>query len=141
MFKGLHHAAYRVRDLDKTLEFYCGKLGFREAFRLNHPETGALWIVYLQVAAEQFLEVFPVEAGEAIEGGSRYLHLCLRTEDLKATVAELQRRDVALSREVRRGQDGNLQAWIKDPDGNDIELMQMERESPQARASVMWRGV
>jgi len=27
--------------------------------------------------------------------------------------------------------DGSLQAWIKDPDGNDIELMEYTRDSLQ----------
>ena len=34
-------------------------------------------------------------------------------------------------REPKLGLDHNLQAWIKDPDGNAIELMQITPESPQ----------
>ena len=31
------------------------------------------------------------------------------------------------------GSDGNVQAWIRDPDGRDIELMQLSPDSEQAR--------
>lgn len=138
MFKGLAHTAYRVRNLEAALDFYCHKLGFREAFRLNHPETGKLWIVYIQVARDQFIELFPVESDSPLEPGSRYAHLCLEVEDLEATVAELRRRGVEIVRDIRRGLDGNLQAWIRDPEGNEIELMQIHPGSPQAQAGATW---
>ena len=32
------------------------------------------------------------------------------------------------------GADGNLQAWIEDPDGNRIELMQMDPNNMQSKA-------
>jgi lactoylglutathione lyase len=33
-----------------------------------------------------------------------------------------------------RGNDGNLQAWISDPDGNRIEFMELDPESKQRKA-------
>lgn len=140
MFKQLAHAAYRVRDLDATLAFFGDKLGIREAFRLHHPDTGKLLLVYLQVARDQFIEVFPTDPTVELAGGNRYMHLCLEVADLEATVAELRRRGVRIVRELKRGFDGNLQAWIQDPDCNDIELMQINPESPQARAGAAWAG-
>ena len=41
MITGIGHAAYFVSDMEAALEFYCGKLGFADAFELKHPETGA----------------------------------------------------------------------------------------------------
>lgn len=55
MIIGLGHVAYKVKDLDESLEFYCGKLGLKEAFRLNH-ENGELMLVYLKVVEGQFIE-------------------------------------------------------------------------------------
>jgi hypothetical protein len=42
---------------------------------------------------------------------------------------------VALDRETVIGLDGNWQAWVKDPDGNEIELMQLSEDSPQRKAA------
>lgn len=140
MWKGLAHTAYRIRDLEASLRFYCDQLGFREAFRLHHPETGALWIVYLQVAREQFVELFPVGPDAVINPGNRYMHLCLETPNLEETVAELERRGVTMMRGISRGLDQNLQAWVKDPDGNEIELMEIHPDSPQAAAGRLWAG-
>ena len=42
---------------------------------------------------------------------------------------------VALDPELVVGLDGNWQAWVKDPDGNAIELMRLSEDSPQYRAA------
>jgi lactoylglutathione lyase len=42
---------------------------------------------------------------------------------------------VTIHGEPKMGLDGNLQAWIRDPDGNVIELMQIADASPQWRAA------
>jgi lactoylglutathione lyase len=136
MFRQIAHTAYRVQDMEAALDFYCGKLGFRRAFDLHHPETGNPWIIYIQVASEQFIELFYPDA--ELRAGNRYMHLCLETADLAAAVAELRRRGVPIWREIRQGVDRNLQAWIKDPDGNEIELMQIDPGSPQAHAFRTW---
>lgn len=79
------------------------------------------------------MEVFPVGPDIPMEAGSRYMHLCLETENLSQTVDELRRRGVTITREITRGKDESLQAWIRDPDGNEIELMQINPESPRQR--------
>lgn len=136
MIKDIAHAAFKVRDLDESLKFYCDILGFREAFRLERD--GKVWIVYLQVAKETFIELFPdPEFSRAPNQGS-YHHLCLEVGDLHEAVDELRRRGLKVEGEPQRGQDLNWQFWIKDPDGNDIELMQISPESPQAKAGREW---
>jgi lactoylglutathione lyase len=49
-------------------------------------------------------------------------------------IATLAERGVPLFRPLKRGADGNRQAWIEDPDGNRIELMEMAPDGLQARA-------
>ena len=60
MLTGVGHTAFRVSDLTRSLDFYCGKLGLREAFRLEREGRPSPWIVYLQVAENSFVELFPV---------------------------------------------------------------------------------
>ncbi len=57
-FTDLAHAAFSVKDIDRTLAFY-EQLGIREAFRLHHDD-GTLMLVYLHVAGDRFMRYFPV---------------------------------------------------------------------------------
>ena len=45
MLTGVGHTAFRVSDLTRSLDFYCGKLGLREAFRLEREGRPSPWIV------------------------------------------------------------------------------------------------
>jgi catechol 2,3-dioxygenase-like lactoylglutathione lyase family enzyme len=56
-------------------------------------------------------------------------------EDIRAVCEDLRTEGVTLDREPVVGLDGNWQAWVKDPDGNAIELMQLSEDSPQRRAA------
>lgn len=139
--KGYAHVAIKVRDLDRTLAFYVGKLGFAEMMRL-HNKDGSTWLVYLRMTDTQYLEVFPGADSDRAPGSSSngVNHMCLETDDLKSLVANLEAVGVALIAPLKLGLDGNYQAWIQDPDGNRIELMQMERDSMQAKAIARMRG-
>jgi lactoylglutathione lyase len=59
MITGIGHIAFRVTDLARSLDFYCDKLGFEEAFRLDAEGQPKPWIVYLRVAPGVFVELFP----------------------------------------------------------------------------------
>jgi lactoylglutathione lyase len=136
MITGIGHVAFRITDLDRALAFYCGVLGFREAFRLDRDGEPSPWIVYLHVAPGQFIELFPGGQGEVAPRGRRagYNHYCLVVDDIRATLRELASRGLAITGEPVLGMDRNWQYWIQDPDGNAIELMEVVVESPQAAA-------
>ena len=59
MITGIGHVAFRVTSLQRALDFYCTKLGFSEAFRLEHEGQPSPWIVYIQIAPGSFIELFP----------------------------------------------------------------------------------
>ena len=128
------HVAIRVKDVDRSLDFYVGKLGMREMMRLDRD--GRLWLLYLRITDTQFLEVFPEGVGEraAEREAVGFNHICLEVGDIDAALRELQPAGVALIRDKQMGADGNWQAWIEDPDGHRIELMQMMPDSLQAKA-------
>lgn len=126
----LGHPAFACHDLDASLAFYA-KLGIDESFRLLHDD-GSVMLVYLHVAGDRFIELFP--GGPSPEGrGARqsFMHICLAVDDLEATVEDLRAKGVTIDIEPKMGLDFNMQAWIADPDGNKIELMQYSDESPQ----------
>lgn len=139
MITGIGHVAFRISNLERSLDFYCNKLGFREAFRLEREGMPSPWIVYLQLGPNQFVELFPVTDVEySPRGKGSYNHFCLVVDDLQATLKELAARGVAIPDGPKQGMDHNWQYWLDDPDGNAIELMQIMPDSPQNAANARW---
>jgi lactoylglutathione lyase len=134
------HVAIRVKDIDRTLAFYIDKLGFSELIRLDRD--GRLWLVYLRITDDQYLEVFPEAEGETVPGPEAlgYNHMCLAVPDIEQTVRELEAAGIALIRPKIKALDGNWQTWIADPDGHRIELMQMAPDGMQAQAIASRNG-
>lgn len=134
------HVAIRVKDVDRTLEFYTDKLGFAEMLRLNRD--GRLWLVCLRIADDQFLEIFPEAQGERAPSAAAngLNHICLTVDDIDDALGELAAAGVSLTQEKQQGVTGNLQAWIEDPDGNRIEIMQMAPDGMQALAFARLRN-
>ncbi|CAN7440647.1 VOC family protein [Neorhizobium tomejilense] len=128
------HVAIRVKDIDRTLDFYVNKLGFSEMMRLDRE--GRLWLVYLRITDDQYLEIFP--EGEGDKAAEReavgYNHVCLAVPDIQKTVAELDALGIERIRPTIKAADNNWQTWIEDPDGHRIELMQMADDSLQFEA-------
>lgn len=134
MITGIGHVAFRVSNLEDSLRFYCDILGFKEAFRL-YSDQGELWIVYLKISDNNFIELFPYK-GEMEKGYEKksYQHLCLLVDDINKTLEELASRGLNVQGKPNQGKDGNFQYWITDPDGNRVELMQIMPDSLQARS-------
>jgi lactoylglutathione lyase len=133
MVTDLAHLAIAAHDLQATLDFYRA-LGLREAFRLHHAD-GSLMLVYLHVCGDRFIEVFPGGPPPDTARRGSFMHLCLAVDDLESTVAHLRQAGVELLAEPKVGLDHNAQAWVRDPDGNPIELMQMAETSPQRQVA------
>lgn len=134
------HIAIKVTDIEATLAFYVGKLGFEEMFRLDRD--GKLWILYLRITDTQYLEIFPEGEGDSAPGAERtgYNHMCLEVPDIQQAARELEAAEVPLFRPVVQGADGNWQTWIQDPDGHRIELMEMSPTGMQAEVIARRKG-
>lgn len=76
--QGIAHAAFNVTDMQKSLDYYCGVLGFTDAFEMERD--GKPWIRYLRIAQGQFLELFYNRKDDTV--GTAYNHLCLRVDDV-----------------------------------------------------------
>jgi lactoylglutathione lyase len=128
------HVALKVTDIERTLDFYINKLGFDELMRLDRD--GQLWLVYLRVTDDQFIEIFPDGEGERApnERAVGYHHLCLAVQDIDRAIDELSQVGIPLLYGQKLGADGNRQCWIQDPDGHRIEIMQMMPDGLQTVA-------
>ncbi len=133
--EGLSHAAIRVRSIDDSVRFYTGVLGLREAFRM-YREDGFPGTVYLYLAPGQYLELFSGGTREAAAGPDviGVCHLCLMTRDIRRSFEAVRNAGGPLDSEIRTGNSRCLMFWTHDPDGNEIEIMEMPPESMQAQA-------
>ncbi len=134
------HVAIRVKDIEASLEFYKGKLGIPEMFRLDRD--GKLWLVYLKITDNQYLELFPEGEGDRAPGkmavGNN--HFCLTVEDIDKAEADIIALGIPFSSPKKKVEDGNWQFWIEDPDGIRIEFMQMDPDCMQIQAIRQMAG-
>lgn len=135
MIKGIAHAAFNVKDMEKALYFYCDTLGFQRAFEINDDEEKP-WIVYIKIREGQFIELFygGENNPENVLKPIGFSHLCFEVEDIYGIARLLENKGVTLDVKPKQGKDLNYQCWAKDPDGNRIEFMQINKESLQANS-------
>jgi catechol 2,3-dioxygenase-like lactoylglutathione lyase family enzyme len=60
---------------------------------------------------------------EALTAGTRYKHFCLEVTGLDEFCQGLKNKGVPVT-DISFGMDNSRQAWVTDPDGNAIELME-----------------
>lgn len=128
MITGLAHACFIVSDLAVSEAFFRDKLGLKTAFDFVNDD-GKRFGIYLHVGGRNFIELFDGKLAERAKEQS-FLHICLEVDDIETTVAELRGRGVEVT-DPKLGGDGSYQAWLKDPDGNPIELHHYTPESKQ----------
>ena len=128
------HTMVRVRDLDESLDFYCGKLGLVEVRRAEYPR-GRFTLVFL--AAPEDVERAKRERAPLLEltwnwdpeeytGGRNFGHLAYEVEDIYDLCQRLMEAGVTINRPPR---DGRM-AFIRSPDGISIELLQRGEPLP-----------
>ncbi|MDR1096074.1 MAG: VOC family protein [Spirochaetaceae bacterium] len=134
---GIAHLAITVKDMKKSLDFYTGALGFKKAFEIPEPGTGKPWINYLFIGGGQFIELFydGVKDNPWSEELRGFNHICLQVDDIHAVVERVKAAGVEVTDGPKQGSDANWQAWIRDPDGIRVELMQIDPQSPQSKAA------
>ncbi len=122
------HTMFRIRDIDESLDFYCGKMGMTEV-RCVESEQGRFTLVFL--SADEDVERAKADRAPLLEltynwdpedysGGRNFGHLAFRVDDIYATCQRLMDAGVTINRPPR---DGNM-AFVKSPDGISIELLQ-----------------
>jgi len=111
----------RVRDLDKSLEFYCEHLGLKQLQRRDFEEA-RFSLVFLAAEGNEDAQIEltynwdPEEYGE----GRNFGHLAYAVEDIYATCQKLMDAGITINRPPR---DGHM-AFVRSPDNISIELLQ-----------------
>ncbi|MFH1497900.1 MAG: VOC family protein [Verrucomicrobiota bacterium] len=139
MIRKLAHLCLTTNDLDRVVAFYRDRLGLTVKFRFAAAD-GSIFGAYVAMGDTTFVEFFD-QAGATrqwgdgtppapLTTGNRYGHFCLEVTGLAAFRETLIARGVDVG-PITTGMDGSFQAWLADPDGNRIELMEYTHASAQ----------
>jgi len=144
MIKQLAHLCLKTSRLEAMTAFYCEILGATVRFRYRN-KAGETAGCYFAFGANTFIEVFDhADAHRRSQSAKplapleepldpwlmRYNHFCLQVEDLDGYAALIESRGAVVTGR-KTGNDRSRQAWLKDPDGNLIELQEYTAESRQ----------
>jgi lactoylglutathione lyase len=125
MKPSLLHTMIRVKNLERSVEFYTGVLGLREQRRKVLEKADATLVFLADETGHHAIELTYNHDGRDYELGGQFGHFALGVPDLEAARAELAGHGVEFSRgpyQVSEG--GAMIAFIEDPDGIEIELIE-----------------
>ena len=130
MVSGMHHGAVTVSDMEKSVAWYQENLGFVTKDEFRNDE---MHIVLLQ-AGEARLELFVLKEGKVLPDYRKSLltdlgtvgtkHLAFQVTNIEKMVDKLKEKGVEIESEVDTAAFGGKYAFIKDTDGNLIELFE-----------------
>lgn len=139
------HTMVRVNDLDKSLDFYCNKLGLTEVRRVE-SEQGRFTLVFLSAPDDKeaavanrapLVELTYNWDTEDYKGGRNFGHLAYQVDDIYALCDKLKKNGVTINRPPR---DGKM-AFVRSPDNISIELLQSGDALPQKEPWVSMKNV
>jgi lactoylglutathione lyase len=125
----------RITNVEKSLDFYCNKLGLQELFR-REDQAGRYTLVFLAAPEDKsrgvaerapLLELTYNWDPEAYGEGRNFGHLAFEVDDIYATCDRLMKAGVTINRPPR---DGRM-AFIRSPDNISIELLQKGNAQPK----------
>ena len=117
------HVGLRTTDLERSLRFY-GALGYEVVGTVPETEFGSLTMLQLPGDDVVRIELVHDPAAPPAESAGPH-HLVVQVDDLRATAAGLTAQGIAVGDPA--SPDGSadfLTAWLADPDGCRIELVQ-----------------
>ena len=117
------HVGLRVTDLERSIAFYTS-LGYEVLGEVPASELGSLTMLKLPGDEYVALELVHDPAHGPVEPGG-LSHVVIQVEDVHVTVAQLGARGVQADEPASPDGSADLwTAWVTDPDGYRIELVQ-----------------
>ncbi len=128
------HTMIRVSDVDKSLDFFCNKLGLVQVSRKDY-EKGRFTLIFL--AAPEDVERAKEDRAPMVEltynwdpekytGGRNFGHLAYRVDNIYEVCQRLMDGGVTINRPPR---DGHM-AFVRSPDNISIEILQRGESLP-----------
>jgi lactoylglutathione lyase len=123
----------RVRDLERSIDFYKNALGMHELRRENFTEGRftLVFIGYGDESSDATIELTHNWDQNSYQHGTGYGHIALAVNDIDALFEHLRQLKITISREpapmkfvVDETGHREVIAFIEDPDGYKIELIE-----------------
>jgi lactoylglutathione lyase len=128
----------RVGDLDASLAFYTGVLEMKLLRKKDYP-SGEFTLAFVGYGDEESTAVIELTYNwgkTAYEKGDGFGHIAIASPDIAALCAKVRRAGHRVTREpgpMKHG--GSVIAFIEDPDGYKIELIEKTTEPSHSAAS------
>lgn len=127
MIKQVAHVCIGATDLEQANHFYCDILGMERGF--DFIKNDELYGFYIKAGENTFIEIF-IQNDKANLDRPIIKHLCLEVEDIDAVIQAIRDKGYDIT-DKKQGSDQSWQAWVTDPSGVRIELMQYTDKSSQ----------
>lgn len=126
------HTMYRVTDLEKSLSFYTEVLGMRLLRRKDYPE-GRFTLAFVGFGDEAdntVLELTHNWDTDEYDLGTGYGHIAIEVDDVYEACDQIKAKGGQVVREagpMKNSTSGTILAFVRDPDGYMIELLNPQR--------------
>jgi catechol 2,3-dioxygenase-like lactoylglutathione lyase family enzyme len=126
---GISHAAFYVSDMARARAFYEGFLGFASPYSRPREKGEVVWI---KINDRQTVELFrdPAVSAEV----DRLYHIAIEVDDAEQMRVYLRSRGVEVPPVTAIGRIGNKNYFIRDPNGNTVEIVEYLPDSWGSRA-------
>lgn len=132
------HTGIRVGDLDRSIKSYTEVLGMQLLRRKDYPD-GKFTLAFVGYGPESEGAVIELTHNwdtDHYELGNGFGHVALAVEDAYAACAEIKKRGGRVVREAGPMKHGTtVIAFVEDPDGYKIELIQKGAPSAARQAT------
>ena len=123
----LLHVMLRVRNLEKTIDFYQNVLGMK-VLRKKEYSTGRFTLLFMgfeDESTETVLEFTYNWDSHDYEVGTGYGHIAIGVDDIYGVCDNIRSMGYTISREPGPMKHGStILAFVEDPDGYKIELLE-----------------
>lgn len=122
------HTMLRVRDLEKSLAFFCDGLGMKVLRKQDYPE-GKFTLAFVGYGGEDDHTVLELtynwDQEKPYDIGNAYGHVAIGVPDIYKTCEELEKKGVKIVRPPGPMKHGTtVIAFLEDPDGYKVELIE-----------------
>jgi len=128
------HVAFKVADTERSVRWYADAFGAKKIYHVEAQDERPE-LMFLEFANGQCIELFP--GGKNMLASPPdpigYIHFCLVLDNLEQALEHLAKMNIKLERKFI-GRAKQRIAFVSDPDGNSIELMEIPPESGIYRA-------